>query len=231
MLTATRLAHFCLQGAQIVKSAPALLAMQPSSLAAKVQRLQGYAATHPRWQSILNGTSPSTIAVQLTYSRARQLRLDYLVEKNLQSEVSLLPAVQKPDAWFQSQFTDFVAWQAQQGKLLLEKEKRQQLLQQNQELLQQQQEAQGLGVAQALLQQLQQQKLHQKGQRSEQDGRLDPDSSDGHVHAGSDGEQEQQQDTSLGDLERELQATAEEQFKIALQRHAAEKSLLAGTAM
>ena len=40
---------------------------------------------------------------------------------------------------------------------------------------------------------------------------------------------QQQQDTSLRDVKRELQATAEEQFKLALQRHGAMQSLIAGT--
>ena len=42
---------------------------------------------------------------------------------------------------------------------------------------------------------------------------------------------QQQQDTSLRDVKRELQATAEEQLKLALQRHGAMQSLTAGTVL
>jgi hypothetical protein len=58
----------CLQGSLILRAAPALLAMDPGTLAVKVQRLELLAERHPLWAevrpfvSLLAGVSHGAVA-------------------------------------------------------------------------------------------------------------------------------------------------------------------------
>jgi hypothetical protein len=72
------------QAASILSAAPALVAMQPQTLAMKVTSLQQLAATHPRWQAAVANSSAKSLAVMLTYSLQRQQRLKYLVDHGMQ---------------------------------------------------------------------------------------------------------------------------------------------------
>eukprot|EP00775_Hariotina_reticulata_P014300 gene14300-27_t len=75
------------EAASILSAAPALVAMQPQTLAEKVTRLQALAATHPRWQAAIASSSAKSLAVMLTYSLQRQQRLQYIVDQGLQDSI------------------------------------------------------------------------------------------------------------------------------------------------
>jgi hypothetical protein len=72
------------QGPKLVEAAPALLAMQPHTLAVKLQRLQAIAATHPAWAQAYSSLPPKSLAILLTYSLDRHARLSYAVARGMQ---------------------------------------------------------------------------------------------------------------------------------------------------
>lgn len=76
----------CPQARTLLIAGPALLAMQPHTLAVKLQQLQALAATHPSWSAAHSSCPSKTLAILLTYSLERQLRLHYLAAHGLQDK-------------------------------------------------------------------------------------------------------------------------------------------------
>lgn len=74
-----------LQASQLLVAAPALLAMQPNTLEKKYQQLHTLSMTHPRWSEPYMQCPSKTLAVLLTYSLQRQLRLHYAAAHGLQA--------------------------------------------------------------------------------------------------------------------------------------------------
>lgn len=72
------------QASKLLTAAPALLAMHPATLEVKVQQLRALAATHPSWAEAYCSCPPKSLAILLTYSLERQLRLHYAAAFGLQ---------------------------------------------------------------------------------------------------------------------------------------------------
>lgn len=70
----------------LLVAAPALLAMQPHTLAVKLDQLQALANTHPNWSEAYSTCKSKSLAVLLTYSLERQLRLHYAAAHALQPQ-------------------------------------------------------------------------------------------------------------------------------------------------
>jgi hypothetical protein len=76
--------HMYAQAGVLLVAAPALLAMQPHTLQHKLQHLQCLAQTHPSWLEAYRSCPSKSLAVLLTYSLERQLRLHYAAAHHLQ---------------------------------------------------------------------------------------------------------------------------------------------------
>lgn len=76
----------CRQAGVLLVAAPALLAMQSHTLEAKLQQLQSLADTHPSWTEAYCSCPCKSLAVLLTYSLERQLRLHYAAAHSLQAQ-------------------------------------------------------------------------------------------------------------------------------------------------
>ncbi|WIA42577.1 hypothetical protein OEZ86_008555 [Tetradesmus obliquus] len=74
------------EGSLILQAAPALLAMDPGTLAVKVQRLELLAQKHPKWAEAYARCPSKGRAVLLTYSLKRQMRLVFLAQQGLQEK-------------------------------------------------------------------------------------------------------------------------------------------------
>lgn len=74
----TNTAGMVLQGRDLLRAAPAALALRPAMLRYKASLLAAAAASHPRWAVWWATASPTSVAVAVTYSRQRLLRLDYV---------------------------------------------------------------------------------------------------------------------------------------------------------
>jgi hypothetical protein len=74
------------QAGVLLVAAPALLAMQSHTLEAKLQQLQSLADTHPSWAEAYTSCPCKSLAVLLTYSLERQLRLHYAAAHGLQAQ-------------------------------------------------------------------------------------------------------------------------------------------------
>lgn len=75
-----------MQAGLLLVAAPALLAMQPHTLEQKLQQLQALANTHSNWAQAYRSCPSKSLAVLLTYSLERQLRLHYAAAHGLQDK-------------------------------------------------------------------------------------------------------------------------------------------------
>lgn len=60
--------------------------MHPVTLEVKLQHLRALANTHPSWSEAYGSCPSKTLAVLLTYSLERQLRLHYIAAHALQEK-------------------------------------------------------------------------------------------------------------------------------------------------
>jgi hypothetical protein len=74
------------QAGRLLVAAPALLAMQPNTLEQKYLQLQMLSNTHSSWSGPYMQCPSKSLAVLLTYSLQRQLRLHYAAAHRLQEK-------------------------------------------------------------------------------------------------------------------------------------------------
>jgi hypothetical protein len=93
-----------------VVTTPALLGMKPESLRYKWRLLLRMASQYGPWQMTVAYNSPSSLAILMTYSEARLLRLQYLLETESKDWPPMIATVMKPEALFRQEHPGWTEW-------------------------------------------------------------------------------------------------------------------------